>query len=413
MDYTLLRGSFVIRYPDLPRQGPEPDGDTVKFLPDNPSLVESLHRTSGFPPNINRRGISVRLEAIDALETHFNGKNQELQWANKARDELLRRLGFTNVVYYDDLVNKVKSADHDSLRGYVFSNGIDSNGRLIGFVYKDDRGQSGEDGSLVSLDEALVDQSVNTALLADGYVYPAFYGTLPATLREHLSAKSQAARTAEKGLWPAATADPNHDADGVNNLSTLETKVIWPKLFRRIVSFLDAGNKNFDNFQAWLREDPVNRDDSLVNLKTGKKGNLHDVVSSAGDHIRLTVFPEFLVIDPDPAPVVITKTPADVLIVAALPDPVGPDPGHELITLLNVTDKPVDMTDWTLQSGSNVPTPLDRVLPAGGITQVSPNSTLRNNGDRILLLDGSGAKIDQVTYQATQVKQGRTIVVGR
>jgi hypothetical protein len=34
MSYTLLRGSFVIRYPDLPRQGPEPDGDTVKFLPD-------------------------------------------------------------------------------------------------------------------------------------------------------------------------------------------------------------------------------------------------------------------------------------------------------------------------------------------------------------------------------------------
>ena len=26
----LLRGRFVIRYPDQPRQGPEPDGDTVK-----------------------------------------------------------------------------------------------------------------------------------------------------------------------------------------------------------------------------------------------------------------------------------------------------------------------------------------------------------------------------------------------
>jgi len=30
MGYTVLRGSFVIRYPDLPRQGPQPDGDTVK-----------------------------------------------------------------------------------------------------------------------------------------------------------------------------------------------------------------------------------------------------------------------------------------------------------------------------------------------------------------------------------------------
>src|SRR5215207_4719915 len=42
MSYTLLRGSFVIRYPDLPRQGPEPDGDTVKFRPDTPALVEAL-----------------------------------------------------------------------------------------------------------------------------------------------------------------------------------------------------------------------------------------------------------------------------------------------------------------------------------------------------------------------------------
>jgi hypothetical protein len=77
MSYTLLRGEFVIRYPDLPRQGPEPDGDTVKFLPDSPTLVETLPRRSGRPPDINARGISVRLEAIDALETHFGETNQE------------------------------------------------------------------------------------------------------------------------------------------------------------------------------------------------------------------------------------------------------------------------------------------------------------------------------------------------
>ena len=70
MSYTLLRGVFVIRYSDLPRQGPEPDGDTVKFRADSPLLVEGLARRSGTPPDINARGISVRLEAIDALETH-------------------------------------------------------------------------------------------------------------------------------------------------------------------------------------------------------------------------------------------------------------------------------------------------------------------------------------------------------
>jgi hypothetical protein len=70
MSYTLLAGEFVIRYLDLPRQGPEPDGDTVKFAPDSRALGEALPRVSGRAPDINARGISVRLEAIDTLETH-------------------------------------------------------------------------------------------------------------------------------------------------------------------------------------------------------------------------------------------------------------------------------------------------------------------------------------------------------
>ena len=113
MPYTLLTGEFVIRYPDLPRSGPQPDGDTVKFAPDTPSLVQDLPRPSGGGPDINERGISVRLEAIDALETHFEGAHQELAGANAARDELLRALGFTGVTFFPELPNTVASADQD------------------------------------------------------------------------------------------------------------------------------------------------------------------------------------------------------------------------------------------------------------------------------------------------------------
>jgi endonuclease YncB( thermonuclease family) len=59
-------------------------GDTIKFLPDSPALVEGLPRRSGRPPDINGRGISVRLGAIDALETHFGETHQELAGANAA-----------------------------------------------------------------------------------------------------------------------------------------------------------------------------------------------------------------------------------------------------------------------------------------------------------------------------------------
>jgi hypothetical protein len=102
MGYTVLRGSFVIRYPDLPRQGPQPDGDTVKFKPDTPALVDTLPRRSGRPAQINSRGISVRLEAIDALETHFDNDHQELAGGTAARDALLARLEFTVVTSFPD-----------------------------------------------------------------------------------------------------------------------------------------------------------------------------------------------------------------------------------------------------------------------------------------------------------------------
>ncbi|MFI1030126.1 thermonuclease family protein [Streptomyces sp. NPDC020951] len=299
MSYTLLRGLFVIRYPDLPRQGPEPDGDTVKFKPDSPALVEGLRRPSGTPPDISARGISVRLEAIDALETHFGETHQELAGANEARERLLQFLGFSNVTFFEDHPNKVKSADQDSIRGYVLSNGIDANGRMIGFVYPDDPTEP--DGADVFLDEARVDQSANATLLAAGLAYPAFYATLPAALRTHLASTSQAARTPPVGVWPRSEADPNGKAD-VPDLDTLQQLVMWPKLFRRIVPYLASGATDFNGFDAWLRSDPVHRDDPLFLLDRGEYGNLHDVIEAAGQDIQLTVWPEDFIISPDPAP---------------------------------------------------------------------------------------------------------------
>jgi hypothetical protein len=419
MSYTLLRGQFVIRYPDLPRQGPEPDGDTVKFLPDTPALVEALPRRSGTPPDINARGISVRLEAIDALETHFAETHQELAGANQARDELLRLLGFTNVVFFADLPNKVQSADQDALRGHVLANGIDANGRLIAFAYPGDH--PGPDGSAVFVDDALVDQSLNAILLAAGHAYPAFYSSLPATLRTHLAGVSRAARGAQPpvGLWPRSTADPNGPA-AVADLAALEQLVIWPKLFRRIVPYLAAGFPSFDGFDAWLRADPVHRDDKLFLLDRNEHGNIHDVVHGAGQQVQLTVWPEKFIIDPDPAPPGTPTGPGlvaagDVLIVAALPDPVGVDRGNELVTLLNTTAAPIDLAGWGLVDAAGGRQDLDGTIAGGAVVQITAGGGLQlgNQGDTVVLVDPGGSTIDQVAYKADRVRPGRTISFGR
>ncbi|MEV0995887.1 lamin tail domain-containing protein [Nonomuraea sp. NPDC050202] len=417
MSYTLLRGSFVIRYPDLPRQGPEPDGDTVKFLPDSPALVEALPRRSGRPPNINARGISVRLEAVDALETHFAETHQELEGANAARDELLRLLGFTNVRFWEDLPNRVRSADQDSVRGHVLTNGIDGNGRLIAFGYAGDH--QGADGTTVFVDGPLVDRSVNAQLLAAGLVYPAFYATLPAELRTHLAEVSQAARRKAIGLWPRSTADPNGAAT-VRDLSGLERLVVWPKLFRRIVPYLAAGFTDFDGFDAWLRADPVNRDDELFLIPRLERGNLHDVVRGSGQQIQLTMWPEDFIISPDPAPPGAPVKPplvaaGDVVIVAALPDPAGADRGNETVTLMNLTPGTCDLSGWALTDAGGGRKALTGTIEGGAALRVKLDSAVRlgNEGDTIILVDGEGATIDQVMYKADRVKAGRTICFGR
>jgi endonuclease YncB( thermonuclease family) len=297
VSYTLLAGDFVVRYPDLPRGGPEPDGDTVKFAPDSPPLVEGLHHAPGHAPELNARGISVRLEAIDALETHFAEAHQELGLANAARDELLTRLGFTGVTFWPDQPNRIESVDQDRVRGYVLSNGIDGNGRMIGFIFAGEPPEP--DGASVFLEAPRAAESVNARLLEPGLAYPAFYTTLPASLRAYFAGLSRQARAAGRGLWPRSTGDPEGSAQ-VSGLEPLEQLVIWPKLFRRIVPYLAAGFTGFDGFDAWLRADPIDRDDELFLLDRLESANLHDVIRAGGDSVQLTAWPEDFVIRPDP-----------------------------------------------------------------------------------------------------------------
>jgi len=418
--YTLLAGEFVIRYPDIPRQGPEPDGDTVKFAPDTPGLVETLPRRSGRAPDITARGISVRMEAIDALETHFGETHQELAGANRARGELLRQLGFTGVTFFPDLPNKVQSADRDRVRGHVLSNGIDANGRMIGFVYP---GASPDpDGADVFLDQDRLDRSINASLLRAGEVYPAFYATLPASLRTHLAEQSRAAREAQppNGLWARSVGDPNGPA-AIPGLDELEQLALWPKLFRRIVPYLAAGQVGFDGFDAWLRADPVDRDDALFLLDRMERGNLHDVLRAAGQSIEMTLWPEDFIVEPDPGPV--TRPPqavtrsalGDVLIVAALADPVGPDAGRESVTLLNTSTDTVDLLGWTIGDAAGGLHALDGELAGGAATRVQLGGAVRlsNAGETIRLRDGTGVVVDQVAYRGSQVRPGRTICIGR
>jgi hypothetical protein len=77
---------------------------------------------------------------------------------------------------------------------------------------------------------------------------------------------------------------------------------MWPKLFRRLAAYFSQGHAGLAEFDGWIRDDPVGRDDSL-RLPNGEKANMHDAYSVTGNSLKLNFNPEDLLIAPDPAPV--------------------------------------------------------------------------------------------------------------
>lgn len=297
--YTLIKGRYWIHYPDKPNQGPEPDGDTIRFEPDDVAILAGLPRFSGRPPNINGRGnIAVRYEGIDTLETHYKESHQDLDHANAARDENLRRLGFTDIVFSDRDPNKIASAVGNPAEGFVLANGVEAHGRLLGLVYPG--AADAPDGCRIFVDGELLGRSVNAGLVAVGLAYVEPYDTMPMALVRHLRGVIAPARAEGLGVFGAEDVGLGREAE-IPDLATLETLVLWPKLYRRLVSYFAEGHLGLGGFDAWIRQDPVHRDDTL-RLPDGEKGNMHDVYAVEGDRLSLRLHPEEVLIAPDPAP---------------------------------------------------------------------------------------------------------------
>lgn len=88
-----------------------------------------------------------------------------------------------------------------------------------------------------------------------------------------------------------------------------------------------------------------------------------------------------------------------VRIVAALANPIA-SPEIETVTLLNVTDQPVDLSGWRLLDRDKNAMGLSGSIGAGDtvrITLVTP-VVLPNRGGQITLLNEDGLRVDGVTY---------------
>jgi hypothetical protein len=295
--------------------GASPDGDSVRFYPDDPTVFERV----GMAVRLNAHGgAQLRLDAIDALETHYTPPRSKHTWrqpqalARGAGDELLAHVGFTHVERADD--GTVTAATPESTRGYILTRFADTYGRAVSFAYAGDRtGEGAEDhqgpdadsdepdggrrvsvGGLptVHLGVPELTRSANYHLLAAGLVYPTFYSKLYVDLREALAHEADHARRDHKGVWEQ---DVTHHGFDVTSRDQLESElVILPKLFRRLAEFLsldETGSASLTGFRAFLAQ----HDDRLYTVPSGQSTGFDTLVKVRGQHVRLTLAPEHIV----------------------------------------------------------------------------------------------------------------------
>ena len=272
-----LRGWLVIA-------GKSPDGDSIRFLLDDPSLLTRLRRGERTRINEEDGSTQVRLDGIDAPEISYGGFEQPL--AREARDRMLMLAGFTDLIRAPGS-DAVVSARPDRVRATALTGVADGGGRPIALLVA---GEHPPD----TPEAQLAERSVNRALLAAGAAYPMIYDSLAPEHRAVLRAAAAEARDARRGVWArdvTTTGFELEDHDSIGPAGAL----ILPKLFRRCTEYLQARLPG-QTFTDWLRATAATRrpDDDGVTVD-GRRTSLAGLVTQQGARVSLAADPVDLV----------------------------------------------------------------------------------------------------------------------
>ncbi len=270
--------------------GTTPDGDSARFIPDDPAPLAVVHRAHRLRSTADG-GVQVRFEAVDAPEAHYGNLAQPL--GAEGRDTLLRLLGFTRVAYDPAVPTIVQAAEPETVRGTLLTKSADANGRLVGYVIAGDWTAPPADGHWVYIGGGLLGRTVNLALLQSGAAYYTVYTSTPHEHRPRLRAVAAAARAGGLGVWGRDTT-AEWRLDGYASLGPAG-QLILPKLFRRCCDYLravEAGETS--SFDAWLAGSRsigtrYTLDDRVV--LAGVEQRLSDLVAQREDRVRFAADP--------------------------------------------------------------------------------------------------------------------------
>jgi len=105
---------------------------------------------------------------------------------------------------------------------------------------------------------------------------------------------------------------------------------------------------------------------------------------------------------------------SDVTIIAALVNPDGSDENKETVSLINTSNRPVNLKGWTIAGNNgNAYKIVDMELKAGEIrtlTLPAKAAQLTNKSAKITLKDANGNIAHEVNYEKNDIKSGYTVV---
>jgi endonuclease YncB( thermonuclease family) len=274
MSFVVIRGTFHVK-------GYSPDGDSVRFQAIGPANWDLL---DGPPVKLNASGhAQLRLEAIDTLETHYKNIHQPPPFPKNAMDHLMAELGITGV-QWNASGTRVTQAN-DGTVGYILAREVEKNHRPVSFAFAGNPPEA--DGSPVFLTIPRVLQSVNAEMVRSGLAYPTYYKGLFPDLRNAFTGLVTAARAAGSGLWPSDETNTGFSVMGMPSIT--EEHVILPKLFRRLVDYLEGGG-TAAGFKAHL----ASLAEEVLIISSAHSTHFDTVVDVVGDTVKMTQPPENL-----------------------------------------------------------------------------------------------------------------------
>lgn len=149
---------------------------------------------------------------------------------------------------------------------------------------------------------------------------------------------------------------------------------------------------------------------------------MHDLIIVEGNDVHLKHLPEDIVIVPDDFTLPVTPDDIDAIIhagtgsvriMAALINPEqSPERGNETVTILNTTNRDINLTDWSIANNKGRHA-LGGILARSKVKQIAMggNVQLSNNRDTITILGPEDQIIDQVSNESRDLPdEGHTMV---